>query len=80
MLLMGPKCWKFSGVYSRVRTPSVRESFLDFPLSWDVLQPHGFFNCSPAIDVPPAAEEKTQMETGNGAANTELPRALMSKL
>ncbi len=51
-----------------------------------VLQPHGFFNCSPAIDIPPSkavvAEDLDHKEVaGKGAGQPEtLISTLMSKL
>jgi primary-amine oxidase len=47
------------------------------------LKPHGFFNCSPAIDIPPydATDENGQKDTAMKGAQLELIQAgLLSKL
>ena len=32
-----------------------------------MMQPHGFFNCSPAVDVPPSASDLDDKENGMSA-------------
>ena len=52
---------------------------------WYSVQPHGFFNCSPAVDVPPSdpaiddARLKEARVKGAGQADTIQP-TLLSKL
>lgn len=46
------------------------------------VQPHGFFNCSPAVDVPPntcVGDSKDNDIKDNGASKT-IPGALAAKL
>lgn len=47
-----------------------------------MLQPHGFFNCSPAVDVPPASCELDVKESDVKEAVTakSIPNALIAKL
>ncbi|KZV48214.1 copper amine oxidase 1-like [Dorcoceras hygrometricum] len=47
-----------------------------------VLQPHGFFNCSPAVDVPPSACEMDgkESDTKDSGVAKSVPSGLMAKL
>jgi len=48
-----------------------------------MVQPHGFFNCSPAIDIPPsdATDENGNKETSMKGGQPEMiPAGLLSKL
>jgi primary-amine oxidase len=42
------------------------------------MQPHGFFNCSPAVDVPPSACDVEIKE--NGIAVKPTQNGLLAKL
>jgi primary-amine oxidase len=42
------------------------------------MQPHGFFNCSPAVDVPPSASDVEIKE--NGIAVKPIQNGLLAKL
>ncbi|CAM6082779.1 unnamed protein product [Calypogeia fissa] len=44
------------------------------------LQPHGFFNCSPAIDLPPSVPEKARKDAAPSPVGTRLHLAVTSKL
>lgn len=51
------------------------------------MQPHGFFNCSPAVDVPPSSCDSDVKDNGNGNENGNgvvvtkpLQNALLAKL
>lgn len=47
------------------------------------VQPHGFFNCSPAVDVPPGACEldvKDADVKDSGGVVKPIPNGLMAKL
>lgn len=44
-----------------------------------LLQPHGFFNCSPAVDVPPNTHESDIKET-NGVVAKPVQNGLIAKL
>lgn len=48
------------------------------------MQPHGFFNCSPAVDVPPGACEMdvkdNEAKEGVGVATKSVSNALIAKL
>ncbi|RRT57680.1 hypothetical protein GW17_00012656 [Ensete ventricosum] len=37
--------------------PVMPVEHIGFMLMFENLQPHGFFNCSPAVDVPPSPNE-----------------------
>lgn len=56
-------------------------SVCDFWFVWCLwLQPHGFFNCSPAVDVPPSAcelEAKDNDVKDNGVAKS-IPNGLLA--
>lgn len=41
------------------------------------LQPHGFFNCSPAVDVPPSSSDADVKEAESPKA---IQNSLISKL
>jgi hypothetical protein len=43
-----------------------------------VMQPHGFFNCSPAVDVPPSTCDVEIKE--NGIAVKPIQNGLLAKL
>lgn len=43
------------------------------------VQPHGFFNCSPAVDVPPSLCELEAKEDNNSVGKT-IQNGLLSKL
>ena len=34
----------------------------EIKLVFSVLQPHGFFNCSPAVDVPPGTSDAADVK------------------
>lgn len=49
------------------------------------MQPHGFFNCSPAIDVPPSAGDMDSKDTindvkDNGVAKPYPAAGILAKL
>lgn len=55
---------------------------LQLTFSFLLVQPHGFFNCSPAIDVPPnpcQLEAKDSDTKDNGQAKPS-PSGLIAKL
>jgi hypothetical protein len=43
-----------------------------------IMQPHGFFNCSPAVDVPPSAGDLDDKE--NGMPAKPIQNELIAKL
>lgn len=43
-----------------------------------MMQPHGFFNCSPAVDVPPSASDLDDKE--NGMPTKPIQNGLIAKL
>ncbi|EHA8589655.1 putative Amine oxidase [Cocos nucifera] len=43
-----------------------------------ILQPHGFFNCSPAVDVPPGPSE-VEVKDNNGTPKL-IQNGLLAKL
>lgn len=43
-----------------------------------VMQPHGFFNCSPAVDVPPSANDLDLKD--NGMTAKPIQNGLLAKL
>jgi primary-amine oxidase len=43
-----------------------------------MMQPHGFFNCSPAIDVPPSPSDLDDKENGMPAKPSQ--NGLIAKL
>ncbi|KVI04329.1 Copper amine oxidase [Cynara cardunculus var. scolymus] len=45
-----------------------------------VLQPHGFFNCSRAIDVPPGACESDVKDSSNHVKDAIAPKAVSNGL
>lgn len=48
-----------------------------FDLCFCTLQPHGFFNCSPAVDVPPSVSE---MDKDGGSPKLISSTGLLAKL
>ncbi|KAJ0039290.1 hypothetical protein Pint_22893 [Pistacia integerrima] len=44
-----------------------------------MLMPHGFFNCSPAVDVPPSSSD-LDIKDSNGIAEKPIQNALLAKL
>ena len=44
-----------------------------------ILQPHGFFNCSPAVDVPPNTHE-SDVKENNGVVAKPVQNGLIAKL
>ncbi|XP_044492648.1 copper methylamine oxidase-like isoform X2 [Mangifera indica] len=44
-----------------------------------MLMPHGFFNCSPAVDVPPSASD-LDIKDSNGISEKPIQNALLAKL
>lgn len=47
-----------------------------------LLQPHGFFNCSPAVDVPPGACEmdvkENEVKDNSGSGAKPIPNGLIA--
>lgn len=43
-----------------------------------VMQPHGFFNCSPAVDVPPSSSDLDLKD--NGITAKPIQNGLLAKL
>ena len=63
----------------------VSDEFLSDPITFLLclwLQPHGFFNCSPAVDVPPNACELDTKETDVKDAGVVKPiqNGILAKL
>lgn len=44
------------------------------------VQPHGFFNCSPAVDIPPSTNDNLDHKDNNGIVAKPIQNGLPAKL